>query len=341
MQAEVPLASGAPGVEVLPMAMVVACAGYENGCRIADLDIHQSGSFARGAGRFVWIGLHEPGVEILSSLQQQFGLHDLAVEDAFVAHQRPKIEAYDDTLFVVLRTAQMVGEKIEFGETHIFIGSGYVITVRHGASSSYGEVRERAEHMPKFLRQGEDFVLYAIMDFVVDNYMPIIDAVETRVEEIEDEVRCDRGSRETIDRISALRRDLLHLRRAAVPLLDLCNRLQHMDLPCINQEIRPYYRDVHDHVINVNESIDILREQLAAAFETYLLLASNRQNDVTRQLAGWAAILAVPTAVAGIYGMNFEHMPELHLVWGYPAVLLVVAGVCLALYLKFRRMGWI
>ena len=323
------------------MAMVVACAGYENGTRIADLDIEQSGAFARGEGRLVWIGLHEPSVELLGSLQRQFGLHDLAVEDAFVAHQRPKIEAYDDTLFVVLRTAQMTGDTIAFGETHIFIGSGYVITVRHGASSSYGEVRERAEHMPKFLRHGEDFVLYAIMDFVVDNYMPIIDAVETRVEEIEDEVRDDRGSRETIDRIAALRRDLLRLRRAASPLLDVCNRLQHMDLPCINKEIRPYYRDVHDHVINVNESIDILREQLAAAFETYLLLASNRQNDVTRQLAGWAAILAVPTAVAGIYGMNFEHMPELHLVWGYPTVLLVVASVCLALFLKFRRMGWI
>ncbi|MFO1156413.1 MAG: magnesium/cobalt transporter CorA [Rhodospirillales bacterium] len=323
------------------MGMVVACAGYENGSRIADFDIEESGRFARGEGRFVWIGLHEPSVEILGSLQKQFGLHDLAVEDAFRAHQRPKIEAYDDTLFVVLRTAQMEGETIAFGETHIFIGSGYVITVRHGASSSYGEVRERAEHMPKFLRHGEDFVLYALMDFVVDNYMPIVDAVEARVEQIEDEVREDRASRDTIERIAALRRDLLHLRRAASPLLDVCNRLQRMDLPCINQQIRPYYRDVHDHVINVNESIDILREQLAAAFETYLLLASNRQNDVTRQLAGWAAILAVPTAVAGIYGMNFEHMPELHLVWGYPAVLLAVAGVCLALYLKFRRMGWI
>ncbi len=323
------------------MGMVVACAGYENGVRIADLSIQQSGAFARGEGRFVWIGLHEPSVEILSSLQQQFGLHDLAVEDAFRAHQRPKIEAYDDTLFVVLRTAQMVGETIEFGETHIFIGNGYVITVRHGASSSYGEVRDRAEHMPKFLRHGEDFVLYALMDFVVDNYSPIVDAVETRVEEIEDEIRNDRASRDTIDRIATLRRDLLHLRRAASPLLDVCNRLQRMDLPCINQQIRPYYRDVHDHVINVNESIDILREQLAAAFETYMLLASNRQNDVTRQLAGWAAILAVPTAVAGIYGMNFEHMPELHLVWAYPAVLLAILAVCFVLFLKFRRMGWI
>ena len=323
------------------MSMIVACAGYENGCRVADLDINQSGTFAKGPGRFVWIGLHEPSEDVLKLVQQQFGLHDLAVEDAFRAHQRPKIEVFDETLFMVLRTAQIIEEKIEFGETHIFVGRGYVITVRHGASASYKDVRDRSEHTPQSLKHGEDFVLYAIMDFVVDNYMPIVDAVEERVEEIEDAVRSGAVSRETIERIAVLRRDLLRLRRVASPLLDVCNRLQRMDLPCIDETIRPYYRDVHDHVIHVNESIDILREMLSAAFETYLLLASNRQNEVTRQLAGWAAILAVPTAVAGIYGMNFEHMPELKEVWGYPAVLLLIAAVCLGLFFKFRRMGWI
>ena len=321
--------------------MVVACAGYEDGVRVADLSLAESGAFAKGPGRFVWIGLHEPSIEILTCVQQQFGLHDLAVEDAFRAHQRPKVEIYDETLFLVLRTAQMAGDTIAFGETYVFIGSGYVITVRHGASSSYGEVRARAERMPHFLKQGEDFVLYALMDFVVDNYMPIVDAIEARVEEIEDEVGSDQASRATIDQIARLRRDLLRLRHAASPLLDVGNRLQRLDLSCINPQIQPYYRDVHDHVIHVNESIDILREQLTAAFETYMALASNRQNDVTRQLAGWAAILAVPTAVAGIYGMNFEHMPELKLAWAYPVVLLAVAGVCLALFIKFRRMGWI
>ena len=323
------------------MSMVVACAGYENGRRIADLDIAESGRFASSPERFVWIGLHEPSEEILKIVQKQFGLHDLAIEDAFRAHQRPKIDVFGDSLFMVLRTAQIIEEKIEFGETHIFVGRGYVITVRHGASTSYKDVRDRSEHTPQFLKHGEDFVLYTIMDFVVDNYMPIVDAVEERVEEIEDAVRSGAVSRETIERIAALRRDLLRLRRAASPLLDVCNRLQRMDLPCIDETIRPYYRDVHDHVIHVNESIDILREMLSAAFETYLLLASNRQNEVTRQLAGWAAILAVPTAVAGIYGMNFEHMPELKEVWGYPAVLLLIAAVCLGLFFKFRRMGWI
>jgi len=323
------------------MGMIVACAGYENGHRVADLDIHQSGAFADRPGRFVWIGLHEPSAEILSIVQQQFGLHDLAIEDAFRAHQRPKIDVFDDTLFMVLRTAQLLGDKIDFGETHVFVGRGYVVSVRHGASSSYGLVREHCERTPQFLKHGEDFVLYAIMDFVVDNYLPIVEAIEERVEQIEDDVRSDAASRETVERIAALRRDLLRLRRAASPLLEVCNRLQRMDLPCIDATIRPYYHDVHDHVIHVNESIDLLREMLSAAFETYLLLASNRQNDVTRQLAGWAAILAVPTAVAGIYGMNFTHMPELELTWGYPAVLLVIASACTLLYLRFRRMGWI
>jgi magnesium transporter len=323
------------------MSMVVACAGCENGRRIADLDIAESGCFASSPERFVWIGLHEPSEEILKIVQKQFGLHDLAIEDAFRAHQRPKIDVFGDSLFMVLRTAQIIEEQIEFGETHIFVGRGYVITVRHGASTSYKDVRDRSEHTPQFLKHGADFVLYAIMDFVVDNYMPIVDAVEQRVEEIEDAVRSGAVSRETIERIAALRRDLLRLRRVASPLLDVCNRLQRMDLPCIDETIRPYYRDIHDHVIHVNESIDILREMLSAAFETYLLLASNRQNEVTRQLAGWAAILAVPTAVAGICGMNFEHMPELKEVWGYPAVLLLIAAVCLGLFFKFRRMEWI
>ncbi len=323
------------------MSMVMACAGYENGHRVADLNINQSGTFAKGPGRFVWIGLYEPSEDLLKIVQQQFGLHDLAVEDALRAHQRPKIEVFDETLFMVLRTAQIIEEKIEFGETYIFVGRGYVITVRHGASSSYKEVRDRSEHAPQFLKHGEDFVLYAIMDFVVDNYMPIVDAVEARVEDIEDSVRTGAVSRETIERIATLRRDLLRLRRAASPLLDVCNRLQRMDLPCIDETIRPYYRDVHDHVIHVNEGIDILRDQLTAAFESNLLLASNRQNEVTRQLAAWAAILAVPTALAGIYGMNFEHMPELKQEWGYPAILCLIGGLCLWLYIRFKRSGWL
>ena len=243
-------------------------------------------------------------------------------------------------MFIVLRTARLVDADIE---THVFAGKGYVISVRHGATPSYKEVRARCESAPGMLKNGEDYVLYAIMDFVVDNYMPIVDAIERQVEEIEDAVQQGSGTLgpKTIQRIAALRRDLLRLRRAAAPMMDVCNKLQRFGMPFIDEEVRPYYADVHDHVIRVNESIDILREMLKGAFDTHLLLTANRQGEVMRQLAGWAAILAVPTAVAGIYGMNFEHMPELRSVWGYPAVLLVIATVCIALFLKFRRMGWL
>lgn len=323
---------------------IVGCAGYENGRRIADLSIDDCGSFADvpgGPGRFVWIGLYEPTAELLAGLQRQFGLHELAVEDALRAHQRPKVDVYDGSLFLVLRTAELVNYEVQYGETHVFAGKGYVITVRHSASASYGVVRRRCETTPALLEHGEDYVLYAIMDFVVDNYIPIVSFIENQVDEIEEIVHAGTMRQDTIHRIAHLRRDLLRLRRTAAPMLDVCSRLQHFDMPFIDQIIRPYYSDVHDHVLHVNESIDILRDSLSGAFETHLLLASNRQNDITRKLAGWAAILAVPTAIAGIYGMNFEHMPELRQVWGYPAVLFAIGAICLGLYLKFRRIGWL
>lgn len=242
---------------------------------------------------------------------------------------------------MVLRTAQQAGDGITFGETHIFAGKGYVISVRHGDWSSYGAVRKRCEASPRLLANGEDYVLYAIMDFVVDNYLPIVDAMEKQADTIEDAVQSPTVGSRTIGRIAGLRRELLRLRRATAPMLDVCNRLQRFALPFIDEDIRPYYRDVRDHVIRINESIDILREVLSNAFETYLLLAANRQGEVTRQLAGWAAILAVPTAIAGIYGMNFEYMPELKQPWAYPLVLLFIASICTALFLRFRRIRWI
>lgn len=320
---------------------VVACAGYEGGRRIDDLSIDGCASFIGPPGRFVWIGLHEPSAEVLQSLQRQFGLHELAVEDAFRAHQRPKIDVYDGSLFLVLRTARLEGDEVLYGETHVFVGCGYVITVRHGASASYLPVRQRCKATPALLGNGEDFVLYAIMDFVVDNYIPIVTAIEDQVDDIDEAVHAGAMSHKTIQRIAHLRRELLRLRRTVAPMLDVCGRLQRFDMPFIDAPVRPYYSDVYDHVLHVNESIDILRDVLAAAFETHLLLASNRQNDVTRKLAGWAAILAVPTAIAGIYGMNFEHMPELHQVWGYPAVLLVILAACVTLYLRFKRIDWL
>ena len=323
------------------MEMVIACAGYEDGRRVADLELDDCATFDDRPGRFVWVGLFEPSQEILRSLQGQFGLHELAVEDALRAHQRPKLDLYGDSLFMVLRTARQAETGLIFGETHVFAGKGYMISVRHGDTSSYGIVRSRCEASPQLLANGEDYVLYAIMDFVVDNYMPIVESMEKQADAIEEEVQSPNVGQRTIARIAGLRRDLLRLRRATAPMLDVCNRFEHFAMPFIDDAIRPYYRDVRDHVVRINESIDILRDVVSDAFETYMLLAANRQGEVTRQLAGWAAILAIPTAIAGIYGMNFEFMPELKQPWAYPLVLAVIAIVCAILFLRFRRMGWI
>jgi magnesium transporter len=323
------------------MSMVVGCAAYEDGRKVADLDIDHLDRFETGKGRFVWIGLHEPSHEVLHKVQQRFELHELAIEDALRAHQRPKLEVYGESLFMVLRTAQRHEHTIQFGETHVFAGRGYVITVRHGPSTSYKEVRARCESTPRMLRKGEDFVLYALMDFIVDNYMPVVDAMEAEVEELEEHVFRRQFKRRTIEQIYDLKRDLLALRRAVAPVVDMANRLMRFDLPVVDKHTHAYFRDVLDHAIRVNESVDYLRELLNSALEVNLLLASLDQSEVTKKLASWAAILAVPTAVAGIYGMNFDYMPELRWPYGYPAVAIFILGVCALLYWRFKRVRWL
>lgn len=320
---------------------VVAAVVYCRGVRQCETTIGEAGAWSRKPGHLVWIGLCEPKEALLRDVQRQFGLHELAVEDALHAHQRPKVEIFGDTLFMVLHTAGLSDGRIMLGETHIFVGRGFVLTVRHGASASYGAVRARVEASPRLLGQGEDFILYAIMDFVVDGYFPVLDRLDAEVEQMDDRLLRRLPTEREIERIHRVRRDLEKIRRAAGPLIEICRRLEHHDLPNIDPEIRPYYRDVHDHVIRVNDTIDSLRELISFAFESSLMLASARQNDVTRKLAAWAAILAVPTAIAGIYGMNFEHMPELAWKYGYYAVLGVIAMVCAVLYLRFRRTGWL
>jgi len=323
------------------MTMVVGCAAYEEGRRIADLDIDRLTEFESKTGRFVWIGLHEPSEDILRKVQQRFGLHDLAVEDALKAHQRPKLEVYGESLFIVMHTAQLVEHKVQFGETHVFAGKGYVISVRHGPSSSYAEVRARCEKAPRMLRQGEDFVIYAIMDFIVDNYLPVVDAVEEEIETLECDIFNDKFERSTVERIYELKRQLLALRRVVAPVAEISNRLMRFDLPVVDKRVYPYFRDVHDHAVMVNDSVDYLRELLNSALDVDLLLASVGQSEVTKKLASWAAILAVPTAVAGIYGMNFEHMPELRWTFGYPVVVGGILAACSFLYWRFKKSGWL
>ena len=323
------------------MGTVINCAAYEGGCRVADVDLDQTGCIEAGHGRFVWIGLHEPDEALLRKVQLRFGLHDLAIEDAHRAHQRPKLEVYGDSLFVVLRTAQLQDGKIRFGETHIFAGRGYVVTVRHGSTTGYKEVRARCESAPKMLSRGESFVVYSVMDFVVDTYFPILHELEGEVDALEEAVFSHSSGRADIERIYELRHELLLMRRAVSPLQEVCNRIMRFDVQLIEQEMHAYFRDVQDHVIRVVESIDNLRDLLTAALEANLLLASVQQNDVMRKLAGWAAILAVPTAIAGIYGMNFKNMPELEQPLGYPVVMVVMIAFCAYLYSRFKRAGWL
>jgi magnesium transporter len=320
---------------------VVASAAYAGGRRVAEVPIEEVGEWSRKPGHVVWIGLHEPDLPLLRKLQAEFGLHELAIEDALKAHQRPKIEQYGQALFVVARTAQMLDGRIAFGETHLFVGHGYVVSVRHGASTSYTPVRERCEAAPKALSDGEDFILYAILDFIVDNYMPVIESIQEEVEEIEDCILAEESSQDHVRRLYQLRRDLLRLRNAAVPLVEVCRRLEQPGLPGIDASLHPLFRDVSDHIRRVQEEIESLREVLAFAFETSLMTGQAQQTEITRKLAAWAAILAVPTAVAGIYGMNFENMPELKWRYGYYAVLAFILLVCAGIYWRLKRNRWL
>jgi len=324
-----------------PEPGVVASSVYSAGRRVADIPIEEAGAWAGRDGHFVWIGLREPDRELLLRVQRQFALHDLAIEDAEHPHQRPKLELYGDALFIVARTAQLIEGRVTFGETHLFVGAGYIVSVRHGPSTSYTAVRQHWESCPSALAKGEDFILYAILDFIVDNYMPVLETIEDEVDEIEDRVLVRPMTAVDIERLYMLRRDLLRLRNAAGPLVEVCRRLTSADLPQIRPAMHTLFRDVTDHIRTVQEKIDNLREVLAFAFEASLLVGQSQETAIAKKLASWAAILAVPTAVAGIYGMNFRDMPELNLRFGYETVLMGMVAACLFLYWRFRKNGWL
>lgn len=320
---------------------VVAAGVYAKGKRVTDIEIDAAGQWRKKAGHVVWIGLFEPSGDLLARVSAQLNLHPLAIEDAEKAHQHPKIEEYGDALFIVARTAQMVEGKIAFGETHLFVGRGYIVSVRHGASVTYSTVRAHCESCPTMLSHGEDYILYKILDFIVDNYMPVLETVRHEIEGLEDKVLHESISTEQVRRLYSLRRDLLKLRNAVVPLVDICRRLEHAELLPIDADMRPHFRDVTDHVERIREAVDSLREVLAFAFEASLMMGQAQQGAITRKLAAWAAILAVPTAIAGIYGMNFDHMPELKWQYGYFAVIGVIVMLCGFLYYRFRKNKWL
>jgi magnesium transporter len=320
---------------------VVAAGVYVDGRRIANIAIEEASSWRRKPGHVVWIGLYEPSLALLKSVQQQFDLHDLAIEDANHAHQRPKIEQYGDGLFIVARTAQLIEGRIAFGETHLFVGEGYLVSVRHGASTSYTPVRERCESCPRALARGEDYILYAILDFIVDNYSPVLETIHEEVEAIEDDVLAKPITRSQVERLYMLRRDLLRLRNAIGPLVEVCRRLEHDNLPMVRSTMQALFRDVTDHVRTIQERTDSMREVLAFAFEASLLVGQAQETAVSKKLASWLAIIAVPTMLAGIYGMNFEQMPELKWQYGYFVVLGLMLTACTGLYWRFRRAGWL
>ncbi|QHT70222.1 magnesium/cobalt transporter CorA [Rhodocytophaga rosea] len=331
------------------MSAVINCVAYAGGQREQAVDIADICEVLQRPGRFVWIGLHEPDEDLLEQVQAAFGLHDLAIEDAHRAHQRPKIEVYGESLFIVLRTVQMNGKenKIEFGETHFFVGLHYIVTVRHGSSLPYTDVRMRCESTPHLLKKGPGFALYALMDAIVDQYFPVVDALEHQLQALEEVIFGESFSRETTARIYGLKRELLEVKRAISPLIDICNRLMRFDLEVLPPDTRPYFRDVYDHTIRINEMVDTLRELLTTALEANFSLISitqnevmKTQNEVMKRFGGWAAIFAIPTMVAGIYGMNFQWMPELNWRYGYPVVLTLAFGLCLGLYIHFKRSGW-
>lgn len=322
-------------------AGVVAAGAYAGGRRVADIRIDEAGAWAEREGHFVWIGLLEPDPGLLLRIQRQFALHDLALSDAATPHGYPKVEQYGDALFVVARTAQLFGDRVAFGETQFFLGKGFIVSVRHGASTSYAPVREHWESCPAMLAAGEDFILYALLDFIVDNYKPVLQAISEKVEAIEDIVLDRQLSRADIERLYLLRRDLLKLRNAGGPLVEVCRRLAALDLPQISPGMRPHFRDITDHVHMVEERIDSLREVLAFAFEASLLMGQDHANHVAKKLAGWAAILAVPTAVAGIYGMNFRNMPETESHYGFYGVVVLMVATCAFLWWRFRANDWL
>ena len=324
------------------MKEIINCATYENGRRIADVELNKVHEVLQHANQFVWIGLHEPSEEVLQRVQEEFSLHDLAIEDAHLAHQRPKIELYGDNVFIVLRTAQMNQQHhIEFGETHFFVGKNFIVSVRHGSSISYTEVRSRCEAMPDLLSKGHGFVLYAIMDFIVDRYFPVVHDMEQELESIEDKIFKEKPSRQTTEQIYQLKRELLEVKRAVSPLVDICNRLMRFDIKSISAETQPYFRDIYDHVVRINEMVDNTRELLNTALEANFSLISISQNDTSKKFAGWAAIIAVPTMVAGFWGMNFKSMPETEWEYGFYTVIFGTILACILLYVLFKRSGWL
>jgi len=327
---------------------VVDCAVYRNGQRQPPVEPVAALDKARAEGGFVWLGLHEPDEDEFAAFASRYGLHPLAVEDAVNAHQRPKLERYDDSLFMVLKTARYVehaqltetSEIVHTGELMVFLGPEYVITVRHGEHSNLQAMRTRMEGQPDLLKLGPAAVLYAVADLVVDHFLEVAGAVEEDVDELEESVFSPQRT-DDVSRIYQLKRELMQLRRAVGPLEQPLTVLAERQVELVPEQMRSYFRDVLDHALRVREQLSAYDELLASILQASLARTSLADNEDMRKISAYAGIIAVPTAIAGIYGMNFDHMPELHWTFGYPMALTLMLLACVLLYRGFKRSGWL
>ncbi|MFZ4455755.1 MAG: magnesium/cobalt transporter CorA [Bacteroidales bacterium] len=325
------------------MNSIVDCAMYAKGRRVKEIELAEAVDALHSEDKFVWLRLKDPDETMMSEVQKIFGLHELAIEDAHRAHQRPKFEVYDDTYFIVLRTVKTNEETnaLSFGETHLFMGKNFVISIRHRSPISFDDVRKRCENLPQMLEKGSGFVLYAVMDFIVDQYFPVIELLEEELDKLENKIFREKFRRDTPLQIYRLKSKVIDIKRGISPLIDICTRLMRYDAELIDPEVRNYFRDIYDHAVRTNEMLENTKEQLTSALEVNFSLTAINQNEVSKRFAGWAAIIGVPTMIAGIYGMNFENMPELRWVYGYPAALALIVVTCGTLFYFFRKSGWL
>jgi magnesium transporter len=320
--------------------MLVNCVAYEQGQRLADIPIDDISRYLGRPGCFVWVALKDPDAGELERLQDEFGLHELSVEDARHGHQRPKLEEYGASLFVVLRMVEWTADELQTGEAAIFVGPQFVVSVRREAQHGFSEVRRRCELEPDLLRHGPAYVLYALMDTVVDRYFPVIDRLTEEIETIEERIFSGETSRAQIEALYTLKRKLLVLDHATSPLLEVAGKLHGGRVPPICAGLQDYFRDVYDHLLRLKQSIDNLRDMVATATSLNLSLITISESEVTKRLAAYGALVAVPTMIAGIYGMNFSNMPELHWAWGYPSALAAMVVLDVYLVYRFRKARW-
>jgi magnesium transporter len=322
--------------------MLINCVAYQQGNKLADIPVSSINEHVTQPGCFVWVALKDASDDELLEMQRQFGLHDLAVEDARHGHQRPKIEEYGHTVFTVMHTVEADGQgELQVGEVCVFVGHNFVLSVRNRCTQGFLGVRERAEHEPHLLKHGSSFVFYALMDAVVDRYFPVIDALEVELDTIEGKIFVPGTARQNIQRLYELKRQVGTVRHAVVPLMEATGKLYGGRVPQVCERSQEYFRDVYDHLVRSNSTLDGLRDTIATAIQVNLSMVTIEESETTKRLAAWAGIFAVATAFVGVWGMNFEHMPELKWRYGYPVALGLIVLVCAVMHRRFRKAGWL